>query len=306
MQRTVGFIGLGNMGGAMAANLARAGQRLCVYDVAPQAVQALAALAGAGAGVEAAASAGDVAARADVLFTVLPNDDIVRRTYLGEGGIAARGRNGLVTCDCSTVSPQVTQEVHAALQPRGIRHLDTPMLGSKPQALAGEIFFIVAGDEAALPTIAPLLEIMGKLHLYVGPSSTANRIKLIHNILGAANSVAVAESLALCVQAGVDPDVYRRVVSEGSGMAYTTYFGKRVERLLGGDYSPQFSLELMHKDVTLAMALARRSGTPVPIMEATLQAYGEGVEGGWRKEDFSAVTHVIEKKTGRRIERRKT
>ena len=297
MQRSVGFIGLGNMGAAMVANLARAGQSLIVYDVSPAAVQAAAALPG----VEAAGSAGEVAARADVLFTVLPNDAVVRSAYLDAGGIAERGRSGLVTCDCSTVSPEVTQEVHAALQARGIRHLDTPMLGSKPQALSGEIFFIVAGDEAALPTIAPLLAIMGKRHLYVGPSSTASRIKLVHNILGAVNSVAAAESLALCVQAGVDPDVYRRVVIEGSGMAYTTYFGKRVERLLGGDYSPQFSLELMHKDVSLALALARRSGTPVPIMEAALQAYAEGLEGGWRKDDFSAVTHVIEKKIGKAI-----
>jgi 3-hydroxyisobutyrate dehydrogenase-like beta-hydroxyacid dehydrogenase len=281
----------------MAANLARAGQRLCVYDVAPQAVAALTALPG----VQAAASAGEVAAQAAVLFTVLPNDDIVRRTYLDPGGIAERGRPGLVTCDCSTVSPEVTLDVHAALEPRGIHHMDTPMLGSKPQAVSGEIFFIVGGDEAQLPTIAPLLDVMGKLHMYVGPSATGNRIKLIHNVLGAANSVAAAESLAVCVKSGVDPDVYRRVVIEGSGMAYTTYFGKRVERLLGGDYSTQFAVELMHKDVGLAMGMARRTQTSVPIMEATQRAYSEALEGGWGKEDFSAVTHVIEKKIGRPI-----
>lgn len=300
MDGPIGFIGLGNMGGPMAANLARAGYPLCVYDVAPDAVQALRGEAG-GATVEAAGSAGEVAERARVLFTVLPNDEIVRRTYLDEGGIAARGRAGLITCDCSTVSPEATADVHGALQPRGIHHMDTPMLGSKPQAVSGEVFLIVAGDEASMPTIAPLLEVMGKLHMHVGPSGMANRIKLIHNILGAVNSVAAAESLAQCVASGVDPEVYRQVVVEGSGMAGTTYFGKRVERVLAGDYSTQFSLGLMHKDVSLAMQLARNTGTPVPIMEATLEAYAEGLEGGWRDEDFSAVTHVIEKKTGRPI-----
>ena len=300
MDGIVGFIGLGNMGGNMAANLARAGHRLIVFDVAPEAVRALQGLPG----VESASSAGDVAAGADVLFTVLPNDDIVRRTYLQPGGIAERGRSGLITCDCSTVSPEVTQELYPALAARGIHHMDTPMLGSKPQAVSGEIFFIVAGDESELPAISPLLDAMGRLHMYVGPSSTANRIKLIHNVLGAANSVAVAESLALCVQSGVDPEVYRRVVVEGSGMAYTTYFGRRVERILNGDFSTQFSLELMQKDVNLALAIARRTNTPAPIMEATLQAYSEGLEGGWRKDDFSAVTHVIEKKIGRKIERK--
>jgi 3-hydroxyisobutyrate dehydrogenase-like beta-hydroxyacid dehydrogenase len=111
----------------------------------------------------------------------------------------------------------------------------------------------------------------------------------------------VAESLAACVQAGVDPELYRRVVVEGSGMAFTTYFGKRVERILAGDYSTQFSLELMHKDVNLAIGLARNTGIPTPILEATLRAYEEGLEGGWRGEDFSAVTHVIEKKIGRKV-----
>jgi 3-hydroxyisobutyrate dehydrogenase-like beta-hydroxyacid dehydrogenase len=297
---SVGFIGLGNMGGPMATHLARAGRRLRVYDVNPQAVQALAALPG----VSAAVSAGAVAAEVEVLFTVLPDDDIVRETYLGPGGIAERGRAGLVTCDCSTVSPEATQEVHGALQRRGLHHMDTPMLGSRPQAVSGEIFFIVAGEQALLPRIAPLLDLMGRLHLYVGPSSTANRIKLIHNILGAVNSVAAAESLTLAVQAGVDPEVYRQVVVEGSGMAYTTYFGRRVERVLDGDYSTQFSLALMHKDVRLAMEIARRSGTAVPIMEATLQAYAEAERSGWGQEDFSAVTHVLEKKIGRTLRRR--
>jgi len=300
MDSLVGFVGLGNMGGAMAANLAKAGHRLLVYDVVPQAVKVLANLPG----VQAAASAGDVAARAEVLFTVLPNDDIVRRTYLEAGGIAERGRPGLVTCDCSTVSPAVTQDVHAALETRGIHHMDTPMLGSKPQAISGEIFFIVGGDEAQVPAIEPLLKVMGKLHMYVGPSSTANRIKLIHNILGAANSVAVAESLALCVQSGVDPEIYRQVVIEGSGMAYTTYFVKRAERVLDGDYSAQFSLELMQKDVRLALGLAGDAGATLPILQATLQAYTDGLEGGWRGDDFSAVTHVLEKKIGRPIRKR--
>jgi 3-hydroxyisobutyrate dehydrogenase-like beta-hydroxyacid dehydrogenase len=300
MDDVIGFVGLGNMGGNMAANLARAGHRLRVFDISPQAIATLTALPG----VEAVHSAGEVAAGADVLFTVLPNDDIVRRTYLDPGGIGERGRSGLVTCDCSTVSPEVTQAVQPALAARGIVHMDTPMLGSKPQAVSGEIFFIVAGDEAQMPRIAPLLEVLGRLHMYVGPSSTANRIKLIHNVLGAANSVAAAESLALCVQAGVDPEVYRQVVVEGSGMAYTTYFGRRVERVLNGDYSTQFSLELMHKDVNLALAIARRSHTPTPIFDATQQAYSEGLAGGWRKDDFSAVTHVIEGKIGRKIGRK--
>jgi 3-hydroxyisobutyrate dehydrogenase-like beta-hydroxyacid dehydrogenase len=297
MPDTVGFIGLGTMGGPMAASLARAGVPLVVYDASPAAAAAVAAQAG----VSAVASPAEVGARAAVLFTALPNDDIVRAVYLGAGGVAAGGRAGLVTCDCSTVSPEATLEVAAGLAARGIVHMDTPMLGSQPQAVSGEIFFIVGGRRDALETIKPYLDIMGRLHMYVGPSATGNRVKLLHNGLGATVAVAVAETLATCVQAGVDPRVFDDVVRNGGGMAFGTYFDRRVRRMLDGDFSPTFAAELMLKDVGLALALARSVKVPTPILEETQRTYGEAVAGGWGKEDFSAVTHVIEKKIGRRI-----
>src|SRR5262245_14835570 len=138
MSDTVGFIGLGTMGGPMVANLARAGVPLVVYDASP----AAAAVAGRHAGVIVGASPGDVAARVSVLFTCLPNDDIVRAVYLGAGGISSGGKAGLITCDCSTVSPEATLAVAAGVASRGIVHMDTPMLGSQPQAVSGEILFI--------------------------------------------------------------------------------------------------------------------------------------------------------------------
>jgi 3-hydroxyisobutyrate dehydrogenase-like beta-hydroxyacid dehydrogenase len=297
MPDTVGFVGLGTMGGPMAANLAKAGVPLVVYDASPAAVAA----AVRQAGVSAAGSPAEVAARATVIFTALPNDDIVRAVYLGAGGVAAGGRAGLVTCDCSTVSPEATLEVAAGLAARGIVHMDTPMLGSQPQAVSGEIFFIVGGERDRLAAIKPYLDIMGRLHMYVGPSATGNRVKLLHNGLGAAVAVAVAETLATCVQAGVDPRVFDDVVRNGGGMAFGTYFDRRVRRMLDGDFSPTFAAELMLKDVGLALALARSVKVPTPILEETQRTYGEAVAGGWGKEDFSAVTHVIEKKIGRRI-----
>ena len=297
MKETVGFIGLGTMGLPMVANLAKAGVELTVHDASPS---ALAAASGLG-GVSSAASAADVGARADVLFTCLPNDDIVRAVYLGPGGIASGGKQGLVTCDCSTVSPEATLEVNRALAAKGITHMDTPMLGSQPQAVSGEIFFIVGGDQATLPRIAPYLEIMGKLHMYVGGSAMGNRVKLIHNGLAAVTSVAVAEALAVCVQSGVDPYTFSDVVRSGGGMAFGTYFDRRAKRILDGEFSPTFMCELMRKDAGLALALARASKVPTPILEETKRTYDEAVDGGWGKEDFSAVTHVIEKRIGRKL-----
>src|SRR4029453_4095419 len=105
---------------------------------------------------------------------------------------------------CSTVSPEVTVEVHRVAKNRGIHHLDTPMLGSTPRGEWGEIFFRGGGDAVAMPTVKPLLDVMGRLTMHVGPSGTGNRLKLLHNALGAVNAVAVAESLALWDRAGVD------------------------------------------------------------------------------------------------------
>jgi 3-hydroxyisobutyrate dehydrogenase len=297
MPETVGFIGLGTMGGPMAANLAKAGVPLVVFDASATA----AAAAGTQPGVTVVGSPGEVASRSAVLFTCLPNDDIVRAVYLGANGVAGGGRAGLVTCDCSTVSPEATLEVAAGLKARGIVHMDTPMLGSQPQAVSGEIFFIVGGDRDRLATIKPYLDVMGRLHMYVGRSATGNRVKLLHNGLGAVVAVAVAETLATCVQSGVDPYVFDEVVRNGGGMAFGTYFDRRVRRMLSGDFSPTFAAELMLKDAGLALALARSAKVPTPILEETQRTYAEAVAGGWGKEDFSAVTHVIEQRVGRRI-----
>ena len=293
----VGFIGLGTMGMPMAANLAKGGVPLVVHDASPAALAAAAKLPGA----IAAGSVAEVTAQAAVIFTCLPNDTIVREVYLGPGGISEAARAGLITCDCSTVSPEVTAAVHAALKGHGADHMDTPMLGSQPQAVEGQIFFIVGGEKTRLPTIAPYLEIMGKMHMYVGGPGMANRVKLIHNGLAAVTSVAVAEALAVCVQSGVDPNTFYDVVRRGGGMAYGTYFDRRAKRIFDGEFSPTFMLELMRKDAMLALALARSVHVPAPMLEETKRTYDEAVDSGWGREDFSAVTHVVEKRIGRRL-----
>ena len=297
MADRIGFIGLGTMGLPMATNLAKGGVPLVVHDASPAALAAAGRLPGA----TAARSVAQVAAESAVVFTCLPNDAIVREVYLGDGGVASAAKAGLVTCDCSTVSPDVTTALHAALKTRGVDHMDTPMLGSQPQAVEGQIFFIVGGEAARVPTIAPYLEIMGKMHMYVGGPSMANRVKLIHNGLAAVTSVAVAEALAVCVQSGVDPMTFYDVVRNGGGMAYGTYFDRRAKRIFEGEFSPTFMLELMRKDVTLALDLARSVQVPSPILEETKRTYDEALDSGWGREDFSAVTHVVEKRIGRRL-----
>jgi 3-hydroxyisobutyrate dehydrogenase len=281
----------------MAANLAKAGIPLVVHDAAPMAMAALA----KHAGVRLASSPGAVASEVGVLFTALPNDAIVREVYLGQGGIASAGHAGLVTCDCSTVSAEATMEIQAALARRNVTHMDTPMLGSQPQAVSGEIFFIVGGDRSKVDVIQPYLDVMGRLSMYVGGPGTGNRVKLMHNGLVAVNAVAVAEALAVAATSGVDPYVFYEVVKNGGGMAYSTYFDRRVKRMLDGDFSPTFTAELMRKDAILALSQARALGVPMPILDEAKRTYDEAVDSGWAKEDFSAVTHVVEKRIGRPV-----
>ena len=293
----VGFIGLGTMGLPMAANLARAGIALIVHDASP----AAAAEAGRLPGASVAASAGEVAARCAVLFTCLPNDDVVRRVYLGPGGIAASGRPGADHLRLLDGEPGGHLEVEAGLRgardrPHGHAHARLAAPGGVGRDLLhrrrrGR----QAGRDRAVPAI------MGRLHMYVGGSSMANRVKLIHNGLAAATSVAVAEALAVCVQSGVDGGTFYEVVKNGGGMAYGTYFDRRAKRILDGEFSPTFMLELMRKDAGLALDLARSVKVPAPVLEETKRTYDEAVDAGWGKEDFSAVTHVVEKRIGRTL-----
>jgi 3-hydroxyisobutyrate dehydrogenase-like beta-hydroxyacid dehydrogenase len=299
-QGEIGFIGLGRMGFPMARNLAAAGYAVHVHDVDAAVRTRAAALSG----VTAHAAPREVAARATVVLTALPDDAIVTEVYLGGDGVLVGARAGSVTCDCSTVSAEVSQRIAAEARARGVTHMDTPMLGSAPQAESGEIFFMVGGDRTALAAIQPLLDVMGRLTMYVGPSGTGNRIKLLHNVLGAINAVAVAESLACCIRLGVDPATYYEVVKNGGGMAYSTYFDRRVLRMLGGDFGPTFTLDLMLKDVTLAARMAGPALAEMPIHRAAVAAYEEAARRGWGGEDFSAVTHLLERRLGVSVAKR--
>lgn len=298
MAKNVGFLGLGRMGFPMARNLGAAGHSVHVFDVARPVLDRLA----AHDGIVPHASPRDVAANVAVLFSALPNDDIVRDTYLGRDGVLAGATAGLITCDCSTVSPEVSVSISKTAKAKSVTHMDTPMLGSSPQAESGEIFFMVGGEAAAVPAIQPFLDVMGRLTMYVGASGTGNRIKLLHNALGAVNAVAVAESLALCVKLGVDPVTYTDVVRKGGGMAYSTYFDRRAQRIIDGTYDATFTAELMLKDVTLAAKMAGDSLPALQILQVALTAFGEA-RSRWGGEDFSAVTHVIEGRLGTKIAR---
>ena len=290
MVQEIGFVGLGAMGLPMATRLAGAGKRLRAYDVESGTRERAAAVAG----ITAAPDLAGAAAGAEVLFTCLPNDAVLREAYLESGGIAGAMAEGAITVDCSTVSPKATREVSAALRSQGVSHLDAAMLGSVPQAETGEIGFVVGGERQAFEAVAPLLDVLGRFRVHAGGSGAANRIKLIHQTLVAANAVAVAEALALCRATDTDLDCFYDVVCNGGGFAYSRYFEKRLPRMRSGDFSPLFMLQFMKKDAALARDLAAEAGLAAPLLDQVVQRFEAALERGLGAEDFSAVARLYD------------
>ncbi|HSG19167.1 MAG TPA: NAD(P)-dependent oxidoreductase, partial [Burkholderiaceae bacterium] len=200
-----------------------------------------------------------------------------------------------------TVSPEFSEALDAELKAAGVTHYTGPMLGSKPQAEAGQVFYMLGGPASHLAQITPILELCGRQYIHVGSASDANKVKLMHNALGSVNYAAVAEALALCTQNGVNLQTFYEVVRNGGGMAFGNYFERKVPTIIAGDYSPRFKLALAHKDSKLAQAFFADKGVPMPIHDAARQLLEEALADGLGEEDASAVTKVVEKRIGKPI-----
>ena len=218
MTQTIGFIGLGAMGAPMLARLAegKSADETFGYDLAPDRTAKVCADTDA----TPCASIAEIAAASDVLFSCVPNNDVLREVYIGKGGVASAARPGTVTIDCSTVGPDVTVAVHDDLRKVEVSHLDASILGSVKQANEGTISFVVGGEATAVEVARPALEKVGGLIRHCGPSGAGNQMKLLHQVLVAGHAVAVAETMALCEQVGADADAFFDIVTQGTGFAY--------------------------------------------------------------------------------------
>lgn len=290
MTKSIGFIGLGAMGAPMLKRLAEGmnADQVFGYDLSADIAKTRCAEAGA----TVSASISEIGAASDILFSCVPNNDVLREVYLGDGGVASAARPGTVTIDCSTVGPDVTVEVHDGLKAKGIQHLDASMLGSVKQANEGTISFVVGGEAEALDTARPALEKVGGLVRHCGPSGAGNQMKLLHQILVAGHAVAVAETMALCEEVGADADAFFDIVTQGTGFAYSRYFENRVPRMKDGDFSPLFMLKFMLKDARLARAMTTSEGT-LPALDAVIATLEAGDESGLGDDDFSAAMKVV-------------
>lgn len=255
-KENVGFIGLGLMGRPMCLNLLKAGYRVAAHNRSRPARDAVAA-----AGAVVPGSARGVAEQSDIVITMLPDSPDVHGVVLGGGGVLEGLRPGGVVIDMSTISPAVTREIAAACRARGVSMLDAPVSGGDVGAAAGTLSIMVGGEPVVFERCLPLLRAMGGTVTRLGPSGSGQAVKLVNQVVGALNMLAMAEGLMLAAGAGVDLDKCLQAIS--SGAAGSWLLTNRGPQVLVRDWRPGFTVKLQQKDLDLALTLARDTGAPL-------------------------------------------
>lgn len=295
----IGFIGLGAMGAPMTRRLAKAyAGNMLVYDVNAGIADQIAEETGA----KAARSVAEIAGEADMLFSCVPDNRVLRQVYLSCESITSAIRSGSITIDCSTVGPDATREVHSAVGACGASHLDASMLGSVRQASEGTISFVVGGDRDAFDRAKSALANCGQLIRYCGESGAGNHMKLIHQTLVAGHAVNVAEAMGLCLETGADIETFYDIVTQGTGFAHSRYFENRVPRMRSGEFSPLFMLKFMLKDARLARDMVNEPERKFPALAAVIKSLEDSEAAGWGDADFSATMKAVEDRIGVRID----
>lgn len=283
----IGFVGLGRMGGHMAARLHAAGHKLCVFDTSAAAVGDLAKL-----GIDAGTSAQDVGERADTVFISLPTPDIVHSVVLGEGGLAKGGRVRTII-DLSTTGPSMATRVSTSLQEKGIIWMDAPVSGGIAGARDGKLAVMVSGPRASYDALEPLLAIFGKLFFVGEKAGLAQVAKLANNLLAASAMVISSEAMVMGVKAGIDPKVLLDIINAGSGRNSATQ-DKFPRSVLPRSFDFGFATGLSYKDVRLCIDEAEAMGVPMVAGAAVRQMLAVTNAKYGPASDFTSITRVIE------------
>ena len=295
MPERVGFIGLGIMGSRMAARLARAGHELVVHNRTQVTAERWASEHGA----RVAATPAEVAAGADVLFTVVVDGAQVHEVMLGSGGVVEGAKPGLLCVDCSTIAPTETRAIGAALAEREIAFMDAPVTGSSPRAEDGTLTIMAGGSAAHFQRARPLLECMGRLIVHVGDLGQGEMLKLINNAVAAVNAATVGQALLVARATGVDLDSMVEVIASGSGASAMLELKSGPMR--EHDYDTLFKTEHMLKDVRLCLEEGQAAGVPFPAAAGARELLTAAVGRGHADDDFCSLIEVLEGLAGMRL-----
>lgn len=288
-QSKIGFIGLGLMGKPMALNLVKAGFAVTVWNrTASRAGELIS------AGAKLAASPREVAADSDLLITIVSDPPALEEVLWGENGAMQSLRRGSIYMDSSTVSPDLARKIAAACTERGVRFLDAPVTGGDWGAKKGELIFMAGGDAATLAEAEPVLKVLGKKWFHLGANGAGQTIKLAMNLILALQVDALAEGLALVTAAGLQGEKLVEVLQ--SSMARSGVLDVKSQNLLKGEYTPSFPLRLMHKDMTLALELAKQVSVDLPATAAAYKTYSKVKDEAKEDLDYSAVMKFWKRK----------
>ena len=289
----IGFIGTGNMGGPMVANLVRAGHAVTAFDVAGAACETA-----RHAGASLAAGNGEAAAAGDMVITMLPAGEHVRDVYLGADGVIASARPGALLIDCSTIDVETARAANAAAAEAGFEMLDAPVSGGIAGAETAALTFMVGGTIAAFTRAEPVLADMGKNIVHAGPAGNGQAAKICNNMILGVSMIGVSEAFTLAGRLGLDAQKLFDISSQASGSCWAMLNHLPVAGIVetsaaNRDFRPGFSAAMMHKDLELAQAAATAAGASTPLGAHAAAMYTEFVDAGNGGLDYSGIIKLI-------------
>ena len=291
---TVAFIGLGNMGGPMATNLLKAGHEVTVFDLSQAACDQM-----QEAGASVAASAQEAAQGVDYVISMLPAGTHVAGIYLGDGGLLARLDSTTTILDCSTIDAATARKVGEAAAKAGIGFMDAPVSGGVAAAAAGTLAFMCGGDAATFEQAKLILQDMGKNIFHAGPAGAGQVAKGCNNMLLAIHMIGSCEALEMGARNGLDPSVLSEIMLASSGRnwsleVYNPYPGVMETSPASNDYKPGFMVDLMLKDLGLAMEIAQQSEFENPMGQLAKELYSQHQQAGNGQMDFSSILQKLQ------------
>ena len=293
----IGFVGLGNMGGPMASNLLKAGHELKVFDIVPELVKKT-----SEQGASSVDDVLEVVKDVDVFISMLPASVHVESLYLGDNGILGQIEKSTLVIDCSTIAPSSAKRVSEEAAERGITMLDAPVSGGVGGAVAGTLTFIVGGSDEGLDSARPILEDMGKNIFHAGGPGAGQVAKICNNMLLSVLMTGTAEALQLGVDNGLDPAVLSEIMRKSSGgnwalEVYNPYPGVMDGVPASNEYEGGFLVDLMIKDLGLAMEAALEKGAATPMGSLARNMYVAHGDNGYGRKDFSSIQKVFPQKS---------
>jgi len=282
----VAFLGLGTMGSAMAANLARAGFPLVAWNRTEGRAPELADL-----GVETANSPADAAGRSDIIVLCVSDTPDVEAVLFGDDGVVAGARAGSLIIDCSTIAPSGSWDFAARLRERGLAMVDAPVSGGSEGARNATLTIFVGGAEPDVERARPVLHALGRTVTHVGPIGAGQAVKAVNQVILAGTYLGVAEGIVLAIKAGLD--VEQVVAALGGGAAQSWVLANRSGRMLDNDYPLGFKVALHRKDLAIALDLANQLGASLPVAALAAQIETGLIGQGHGDDDMSALARAI-------------